>query len=196
VHTFSTLVEAATPNTDGSVNLLHLILSFTNLGIAVEAAKAAAAEGENLGFATREPPQGEEGTTLTISISSTEKKKVLNQKTKNTKNTKCTRLKPNSSIVQKWITDRQDGLPTTYSLDSLSRDLTDTSSSFSSDRRGMLSLFSETHCTLLIQKPPTKLTTHNNKTEARRRRRRRRIHKRLNKFSLEVFVCCWYTFAL
>jgi hypothetical protein len=55
-----------------------LILSFTNLGIAVEAVKAAAAEGENLGFATREPPQGEEGTTLTISISSTEKKKTLN----------------------------------------------------------------------------------------------------------------------
>jgi hypothetical protein len=70
-----------------------LILLFTNLGIAVEAVKAAAAEGENLGFATRDPPQGEEGTTLTISISSTEKKKALNQKTKNTKNTKCTRLK-------------------------------------------------------------------------------------------------------
>jgi hypothetical protein len=158
------------------------------LGIAVEAVKAAAAEGENLVFATREPPQGEEGTTLTISISSTEKKKTLTlpQKTKNTKNTKCTRLKPNSSIVQNWITDRQDGLPTTYSLDSLSHDLTDTSSSFSSDRRGMLSLLSQTHCTLLIQKPPTKLTTHNNKTEARRRRRRRRIHKRSNKFLLEV----------
>jgi hypothetical protein len=70
------------------------------------------------------------------------------------------------------MTDRQDELPTTYSLDSLSDDLTNTSSSFSSDRRGMLSLFSGTHCTLLIQKPPTKLTTHNNKTEARRRRRR------------------------
>jgi hypothetical protein len=92
------------------------------------------------------------------------------------------KTKPNASIVQNWITDRQDGLPTTYSLDSLSHDLTDTSSSFSSDRRGMLSLFSETHCNLLIQKPPTKLTTHNNKTESQEEG----FHKRSNKFLLEV----------
>jgi hypothetical protein len=61
------------------------------LGIAVEAVKAAAAEGENLGFATREPPQGEEETTLTISISSTEKKenpKLKNPPAKNQKHKK------------------------------------------------------------------------------------------------------------
>jgi hypothetical protein len=84
-----------------------------------------------------------------------------------------------------WITDRQDGLPTTYSLDSLSHDLTDTSSSFSRDRRGMLSLFSETHCILLIQKPPTKPTTHNNKTESQQEEEEEEeegFHKRSNKF--------------